>query len=178
MYRWVDENGQVHFGDKVPPAAAKREIKQLDDNGQVRRVRAREPTAEEALAAEAEARASKAQEQQRKTEAAHDRALLATYDDVRQLELARDEQLSTIDLRLNMTDKALTERIDALTLIRSEFAKLKTLNKVQQKQLSDAERALEEAQKNSNTLKRKRSTVETRFADDIARFRALKPPPG
>ena len=30
VYRWVDENGRVQFGDKLPPEAAKREAANLD----------------------------------------------------------------------------------------------------------------------------------------------------
>ncbi len=36
MYRWVDEAGEVHFSDKVPVAATKKAVSQMDKNGVIR----------------------------------------------------------------------------------------------------------------------------------------------
>ena len=178
LYRWVDEKGQVHFGDKVPPAAAKREIETLDGAGKVRAVHARELTAAELRAAEEASNQEKLLEQRRKVEAAHDKSLLVTYDTVEQLEHARDEQLSLIDQRLLLVQKSVAEHEAALVKVRADFAKLKAPNEPQKKQLVDAEQALAEAQKNSASLQVQRSTTEKKFGDDIARFKLLKTPQG
>ena len=33
LYKWVDENGQVHYGDKVPPKYLKGERQELNEQG-------------------------------------------------------------------------------------------------------------------------------------------------
>lgn len=35
MYRWVDENGQVHYSDRIPPKYANKERKEFDTEGRV-----------------------------------------------------------------------------------------------------------------------------------------------
>jgi hypothetical protein len=35
LYRWVDENGQVHYSDQVPPKQIKKEHQELSDHGVV-----------------------------------------------------------------------------------------------------------------------------------------------
>jgi len=37
LYRWVDESGEVHFSDKVPVAASKKAVSQMDKHGVVRK---------------------------------------------------------------------------------------------------------------------------------------------
>lgn len=178
LYRWVDEQGRVHYGDKIPPVAAKREIGELDNTGRVRAVRPRELTADEAKAAEAANLLAKQQEQQRKITAAHDKSLLDTYDTVQQLEHARDEQLSLIDQRLLLTQKSVADSEAALSREKAGFASITAPSAAQKKQLGDAEQALAEARNNHSSLLSQLQNVERKFASDIARFKALKGSPG
>lgn len=178
LYRWVDEQGRVHYGDKIPPVAAKREIEKLDDTGRVRTSRPRELTVAEVQAAEEVSSLGKELEQRRKIRAARDKSLLVTFGAVEELERARDEQLSIIDQRLLLVEKALVENDAALSKSRADFGKLKNPSEVQKKQLAAAEAALAEAQKNSVSLHQQRGATEKKFADDIERFKALKAAPG
>ena len=36
LYKWVDEDGKVHYSDKVPPEAIRNEHKQLNEHGVVK----------------------------------------------------------------------------------------------------------------------------------------------
>jgi hypothetical protein len=89
VYRWVDEHGVVHYGDRVPPQYAQQEASVLNRHGvEVGRVSA-EKSPEQVEAANRE------QEELRKQKQ-HDDFLLATYTSVADIEQLRDERLQQL----------------------------------------------------------------------------------
>jgi hypothetical protein len=88
-YRWIDENGVVHYGDRLPPQYAKRESSILNKQGvEVGHTEAQktpEQLAEEKSRAEALLRQKQ-----------HDAFLLTTYTSVKDIEALRDERLVQI----------------------------------------------------------------------------------
>ncbi len=88
-YKWVDDKGVIHYGDRVPPEAVKRERAILNDQGvEVRRLGA-EKTPEQ-IAAEQRSLAEAARLRER------DDFLRATYSSVRDIELLRDQRLEQL----------------------------------------------------------------------------------
>ena len=88
-YKWVDDKGVVHYGDRVPPEASKRERAVLNDQGvEVQRLSA-EKTPEQ-IAAEQRSLAEAARIRER------DDFLRATYSSVRDIELLRDQRLDQL----------------------------------------------------------------------------------
>ena len=47
MYKWVDEDGQMHFGDKIPAKYLAKEHEELNEHGLKARHKAAEKTAAE-----------------------------------------------------------------------------------------------------------------------------------
>lgn len=97
LYKWVDEKGNVHFSDKVPPEAAKLAREEKNQEGITVKAVDRAKTQEELAAAaaqrekDAEARKlAQAQEQQ-------DRALMTAYATEADVLAAREEELAVID---------------------------------------------------------------------------------
>lgn len=99
-YKWVDENGKVHYGDKLPPDQINKGSVQLDKNAiPIKRIDPA-PTPEQ--------RRAKAEEEARQKELARerdllerrDRALLATYTTESEIDLARKRALATIDAQV------------------------------------------------------------------------------
>lgn len=70
MYRWVDENGQVHYSDRVPPEYSNKERKVYNEEGRListlRAERIKEQSAAEKNKADGEAQQHKPVEQQDK----------------------------------------------------------------------------------------------------------------
>jgi hypothetical protein len=99
-YKWVDENGKVHYTDKLPPEQVDKASTQLDKQGvPVKRIEPA-PTAEQKRAkAEAEAR-EKQLAKERELIDRRDRALLSTYTMESEIDLARRRALSTIDQQI------------------------------------------------------------------------------
>lgn len=88
-YRWVDEQGVVHYGDHIPPQYATQERTVLNSQGvEVGRVEAQ--LSPEQQAAEARARAVLMKQKQ------HDAFLVTTYTSVKDIEALRDMRLDQL----------------------------------------------------------------------------------
>ncbi|HEX5765843.1 MAG TPA: DUF4124 domain-containing protein, partial [Woeseiaceae bacterium] len=75
LYRWVDQEGNVHFGDSIPAEYAEVEKQVVNEHGVTLDVLRGKKTAEE-IAAEKKAEELKAERELRRRQ---DQALLATY---------------------------------------------------------------------------------------------------
>jgi len=107
LYRWVDADGLVHYGDHVPPAYADQDRQVLNGHGVAVRhldgAATDEELAERArLAALEEADAVAAQEQARR-----DKMLMDTYLSVDDITRLRDQRLDLIEAQINVTEQYL-----------------------------------------------------------------------
>jgi len=106
LYKWVDEKGNVHYSDRVPPEAAKLAREEKNQDGVTVKEVARAKTQEE-LAAEAAQRVK--DEEARKiaeAQAQADRALTLSYTSEDDLVRAREQELGVIET--NMATAKLT----------------------------------------------------------------------
>lgn len=88
-YKWLDDQGVVHYGDSIPPQYAQKASTLFNKEGiPIGHTDATKSAAE--LAAEVDAQQQRAQQQQR------DHFLLATYTSVKDIEQLRDERLQQI----------------------------------------------------------------------------------
>jgi Domain of unknown function (DUF4124) len=109
-YKWVDDQGVVHYGDSIPPQYAQKESTVLNKEGvQVGHKDATKTAAQLAAAAAVEEQA--ARQKQR------DSFLLATYTSVKDIEQLRDERLLQIKGQRVAAEQyvaSLGERLSAL----------------------------------------------------------------
>jgi hypothetical protein len=115
-YKWVDEKGNVHYGDHIPPQYAGQGSEEMDKRGLVIRHR---PSEEELRKKEAERarqeEARKAQEEVRR----RDRALLSTYTSIDEIDLSRDRALQSVDFAIQAAQvrmKTAQERLERLDM--------------------------------------------------------------
>jgi hypothetical protein len=88
-YKWVDEQGVVHYGDSIPPQYAEKEHKLLNGQGvEIGHTEAQKTP--EQLAAEAQEHDAVVKQQQ------HDNFLLTTYTSVQDIESLRDVRLDQL----------------------------------------------------------------------------------
>ena len=112
LYKWVDENGQVHFSDKIPPQDIKREHAEVDKHGLEKKTVSAAKTPEE-IAEERRQQVIKAeQDRLAKERAEQDRILLETFSNEGEIIDARDRQLATMEAVNQIT----TGSIDSLTI--------------------------------------------------------------
>lgn len=86
VYRWIDEKGVVHYGDRIPPEYSRGEASVLNNQGVTVGIRPAQKTPEQ-LEREAAQREIREKEQQR------DSFLMNTYTSVRDIEQLRDQRL-------------------------------------------------------------------------------------
>src|ERR1700738_677722 len=88
-YRWTDEQGVVHYGDRIPPQYAQKERAVLNSQGvEVRRFDAQKSP--EQAAAEARTQQSVLRQKQ------HDAFLMTNYGSVKDIEALRDVRLDQL----------------------------------------------------------------------------------
>jgi len=181
MKKWVDENGQVHYGDRVPSKYLKKEHSTLSEQGVTIRTSKTLKTEKE-LSDEEEARAKKAAEDKinliaARKKALRDRVLLDTFTTENDLVIARDARTESIDSQISLAE----------TLIKSDEAKLKVVKQ----RISEIEASGRKAPENlhkevvsvSRALENHYAYVEDKtnervdllktFDEDVKRFREL-----
>ena len=178
-YKYVDENGNPVFGDRVPPEAAERDKEVLNEHAiAVDTIRGRR-TAEE-IAAEAQAQKL---EETRKIEDRRNRALLATYLTVDEIVMHRDRRVELFRAQARVTAmflKNLEERLTKLETEASRYqpysndpdAPLVSPNLVEEIQLT--RETIEHHEDSLRKFKEDEQAIIERFDRDIRRFEELK----
>jgi hypothetical protein len=92
MYKWVDENGKTHYGDTLPPKYANRSPERLAKSGAPNAKADRAPVTD-AKATEQDIEKQKAVARRDLDQKRQDQALLATYANEKEIDLARDREL-------------------------------------------------------------------------------------
>jgi len=178
LYRWMDENGNVHYSDKIPADQARRARSQLDKRGlEVRQINAAK-TPEE-LAKEAELKRLQAEKKRLIAEQrARDNVLLRTFRSDDDILMTRDGKLSSLD--------------NSIKIIRTNIRRLKLRLADMQKRAANKERGGKRVSKNmlrdiestrkqlkdsyASVIKREqdKQVITDKYAADLARFRALR----
>ena len=111
-YRWVDQQGQVHYSDHLPAKHTQTDIKVVDEHGVVTILGT--PSADETIRQAAEAQSKEVQRRQ-------DEQLLSRYANTDEILARRNEQLAVLDARLAIAERALAQSQDALSTMRERI---------------------------------------------------------
>jgi len=174
-YKWVNEKGEIQYGDSVPAQYAQSERAILNRQGvEVGKVDSRKN------AQQAAEQARRDQDAERRRQ--HDQFLLTTYTSTRDIERLRDERLDQIDGQIKAA-QAYIETLDSrLATLQERALRFKPYS-----QRPDARRMpddlVEELVRVANESRDQRRSLDTRrqdqldvraqFDSDIARFREL-----
>ncbi|PWG63114.1 DUF4124 domain-containing protein [Sediminicurvatus halobius] len=178
-YKWVDDEGNVHYSDTLPPEEAqrRREREVKSDTGiTVERIEP-PPTLEqmEALARQREAEA--ARDREAAAQAERDRNLLLTFQSVAEMEEARDERLQAIDGQIALTRSRIDTLETRLERRREEVIRLERSGGSDPTPLYEEIGQLEaRIAENRAFVERQRAEqarIRAQFARDMARFREL-----
>ena len=160
LYRWVDDQGAVHYTDTPPPAAAGKKGSTLDESGRV--IEQHDPAAEK----------------QREEEARRDRALLQTFTTVRDLEVVRDDRIAAFDSTIKLGEDRLGRQRATLEGLEQRGKQLTDQGKPVPdnlaKQIESARATVADTEKYLDGQRRERAETAQRFEADIARFKELK----
>jgi hypothetical protein len=174
-YRWIDDKGEVHYGDSVPAEYAGKEHSLLNGQGvEVGHVDRRKTPAE--LAQEAQAGELARQRAQR------DQTLLSTYVSAKDIEALRDERLAQMEGQLQASSsyiESLATRLGALQERAMQFKPYSSdanARRMPDELAEELVRTANEARNQRKALEAKRkeqADMRVQFEADIQRFREL-----
>jgi Domain of unknown function (DUF4124) len=181
VYKWVDENGTVHYGDVVPPQYADQDKTVLNGRGmEVGKIEGKRTP--EQMAAEAEKKALEAKAQSElQHERDRDRHLLATYGSIEEIELLRDRRVEIIDVQSQVTQQLIDQLKAHESQLVAQAEHFRPYNPKAATLMPD--RLAEELVRLENDLRaqlrnlavkqKEAADLKAQFASDIARYKEL-----
>jgi hypothetical protein len=177
-YKWVDENGVVHYGDHIPPKYSTQESTLYNRNGvPIGRTEAQK-TPEQIADEEQQRQAGLRQKQ-------HDAFLLTTYTSVKDIEALRDERLFQISGQRHAAEQYIEGLHSRLSGLQSRAKAFKPYSdkpdarRMPDDLAEDLVRTLNEMRTQRSALAAKdaeENALREQFQADIERYRELKKP--
>jgi hypothetical protein len=176
FYKWVDKQGQVHYGDQVPPEYSNSERQVVNSQGvEVDRMSAQK-SADQAAAEEKRNREQIIQHER-------DTNLLSSYASVQEIERLRDQRLQLVSDQIKVTSQFLAQ-LDArqrkLTTNSMSFAPYSAdpnappMPDQLAEDLVTTGNNIRAQQQNLKQKRAEQDTMSKEFAVDIERFKTLK----
>ena len=178
VVKWVDEQGQVHYGDRVPPQYIHKERDVLNQRGIVVESVPAAKTPEE-LAEERRLEAVRQEIERIAAEQAfRDKVLLDTFTTERDIVAARDARLETIDSQVQLTESIIEDHQQQMAEVGERVKRLEQLGRAIPENLTGKLVALSKQLEISfQYIEQKgeeRKRIVEQFDRDLKRFRELK----
>ena len=179
VYKWVDKDGQIHYGDSIPPEYSELPKQVLNEHAiTVDHLEGRKT--EEQLLAEQKA---KELETQKELQRRADQALLATYLSVEEIVMHRDRRIELFQAQSRVTELYLRNLERRLSKLKREAARYRPYNEdpdaplISQDLVADineTKATIARHEKNLQKFRDDERQMVARFEGDINRFKALK----
>jgi len=179
VYKWVDADGNIYYGDSVPAEFAERPKEVLNDHGVIVENIEGKKTAEQLEQERIENEVRVAQELQRRA----DQALLATYLSVDEIEMHRDRRVELFQAQSRVTELYLRNLETRLQKLRDNASRYQPYSTDRNAPMID-EGLAEDLRMTKDTITRHQRNllkyesdekrIVDRFDGDIARFKILK----
>ncbi len=176
LYKWVDEQGVTHYGDRIPPEYAAQEQRVYNGQGvEIERRDAQKSAAQ--LAAEEQQRLATEAMQNR------DRNLLNTYGSLPEIEQLRDQRLALLDVQMKVTNQFLERLNQQLHQIETTVTRFRPYSDnphappMPDQVAEDLVRIRNDIRTQEHNLLEKRKeeqAMRAQFDSDMSRFRELK----
>ena len=179
VYKWEDADGNVYYGDSIPAEFAERPKEVLDGSGVTIGMLEGKKTEEQLEQERIDNERRVAQELQVRA----DRALLATYLSVDEIEMHRDRRVELFQAQSRVTELYLRNLDRRLQKLRDEASGYQPYNQdtnapmIDEGLAEDLSKAKETISRHQRNLKKYESDEDqiiARFDGDIARFKVLK----
>jgi len=177
IYRWVDEDGSVHYSDKIPPEKVERGHTRFTDTGVAVENVPAVKTPEERQREAALERLRRQQQRLIEQQTAADNRLLHTYRSIDDLILARNGQLAGIDAVIGVARNHIRRQQDWLMDLYAQGADLERAGKPVpghlRNSIASAEESIREAYARIVKRERQKQEVRESFSRDLQRYRKL-----
>jgi len=179
LYRWVDHDGQVHYGDSIPAEYAEVEKQVLNDHGVTIGTLHGKKTPEQIAAEKRQEQLAAEAELRRRA----DRALLATYMSTEEIVMHRDRRVELFQAQTRVTElyvRNLQRRLDRLLSAASKFQPYSDnpdapmIDRALSDDIATTRDTIARHEENLQRFASNKNKIIERFQMDIDRFRALK----
>lgn len=180
LIKWVDKDGQVHYGDAMPASQAGLERKVLSGQGVTVKTIERAKTPEEL--AEAQHRAALVAEEKRRLneQAAKDHVLLATFSSEDDMVMTRDGKIMAIDTIIRLTKDRIRRITQQLRDLAHDAAEIERSGQEVpddlHKQIANGKDEIRRHEQHIVMQEHEQEAIRHKFAADIERFRYLRGP--
>ena len=182
-YRWVDDEGTVHFGDSVPPEYSKTDRQVLNDHGVTIKELPREKSTEE-IEAEVRTDAVDAAAVRRQMEdEQRDAVLLSTYLSIAEIEALRNRRGELLNGQIRVTEVYLLNLREKLLKLQKDASRFQPYNSDPNapplhdwlaKELADTLDSILVYQQTLVDTRAQKDEMVNKFDADIDRFKTLK----
>jgi len=181
MVKWVDDKGQVHYGDRIPTKYLKKEHEVLNDQGVVvkkfEKKKSAEQLAAEKAAQEKQAVINKERMIEQRKKALRDRVLLETFTTVKDIELARDDRVSAVDTQIQLSETLIKDNEAKLDKVKKRIKAIESSGREVpenlHKEVHSVTRQLETDHQYVEDKNAEKQQIIKKFDEDIVRFREL-----
>lgn len=186
LYKWVDEDGNVRYSDRLPVSQVRKSHSELNAQGVV--VSTREAAkSEDELAAEAEAR--RKQEEKEAEEARikaiqqqKDQVLLMTFSSAEEIEHARENRLEVLDSVIHLIQGNIETTQGKLYELQQNAQNIYLANGKEvpgglAQKIEHFERKIHTRSRQLELKLEEREKIVAKYDKDLARFRELKAAP-
>jgi hypothetical protein len=179
VYRWMDAEGQVHYGDSIPAEYAELPKDVINEHGVAVDLLEGKKTPEELEADRLETERMVAREKQQRA----DQALLATYLTVEEILMHRDRRVELFQAQSRVTELYLNNLARRLETLRADSANYSPYSENPDapmipedlaKYLRQTKDTIHRHERNLKKYQSDEQQIISRFAGDISRFKALK----
>jgi len=183
LYRWVDKDGIVRYGDRIPPEYANVDRDVLNEQAVTVGFEEGEITPEEQAEIDRKKAIADAEQLARDNAARRDRMLLETYIAVADIEDLRDRRLELLSSQIKVTELYLTNLRKRLSGLEHEasvyrpYSNKEAAPPIPEDLSRDMQRASASITLYEQTLERTRNdqiALNSAFEQDIIRFGELK----
>jgi hypothetical protein len=178
-FKWVDDEGVIHYGDRIPPEFADKPKERLNDQGvAIEHLEGKKTEAQ--IAAEKKAAEL---ELQRELQRRADKALLNTYISVDEIEMHRDRRVELFRAQARVTElylRNLTRRLDQLKREAGRYKpynsdpNAETIDPSLVADIKETEDSIQRHEINLGKFRDEEKKIRERFEGDIERFKRIK----
>jgi Domain of unknown function (DUF4124) len=183
LFRWVDQDGEVHYGDRVPPNEVKLDREELNKYGVTVRALSHELTQQERETLKRQ-QAIEAAEQQRILAASlRDNVLLSTYLSIGEIEALRNRRKELLDGQIKVTELYLSNLQEKVNELQKDASRFQPYNPDPNappipnqlaKELSNSLKSILVYDQTLADTRDKKFKLVSKFNSDIDRFQHLK----
>ena len=169
FYKWLDDQGETHYGEVVPPEYAGKDKVELDAKGRVIKEKPAEVSKNNPIEQTAEQKVLA--EQRRK-----DKSLRNIYSNEKEIDLARDRNLQQIEAHIQSIhelQRSAQQSLDSYHKEANGLAAGTPIPASLQVDISAAEKKLEKLKQDLDAANAKAASVRASFEADKVRYREL-----